>query len=161
VVSEHSDRFTSVVTPVLPHVDYLIVNEFEASKSTGIDVDAGGKVDPAGASRAAQRLLDLGVHEWVFVHWPEGALARHRDGQQARQGSVKVPAQQVAGTAGAGDAFAAGALLGLHEGWDIQDCLRMGVCTAASNLFHPTCTESIKTREECLKLGEECGFRAL
>ena len=35
VVSEDSDRFKTVVTPALQHVDYLIVNEIEAGKIAG------------------------------------------------------------------------------------------------------------------------------
>lgn len=159
VVSEDSDRFVSVVTPALPHVDYLIVNEFEASRSTGIEVAADGVVSFERASEAAQRLLELGVREWVVIHCPEGALARSRNGTEARQGSVCLASEQIAGTAGAGDAFSAGMLLGLHEGREIQDCLRMAVCSAASNLSDPTCTEGIKPLEDCLRIGEEQGYR--
>ena len=41
---------------------------------------------------------------------------------------------------GEGDAFCAGILLGLHEGWDLAQCLHAGVCVAAASLSHPTCT---------------------
>ncbi len=159
VVSEDSDRFPVVVTPALPHTDYLFVNEFEASRSTGMAVHTGGALDFRLVSRAAARLLELGVHEWVIVHAPEGALARHRDGTEHVQGSVRVPAERIAGAAGAGDAFAAGVLLGLHEGWPMPEGLRLGVCAAAASLFKPTCTESILPQAECLRLGEEMGFR--
>jgi sugar/nucleoside kinase (ribokinase family) len=161
VVSEDSDRFVSVVTPALPHVDYLIINEFEASRSTGIDVSVDGVISYDRASEAAQRLLELGVNELVVIHFPEGSLARSRSGEEARQGSVQVPSDQIAGAAGAGDAFAAGMLFGLHDGLPIQECLKLAVAAAASNLSDPTCTGGIKPREECLKVAEELGFRAV
>ncbi len=159
VVSEHGDRFPAVVTPALPHTDYLIVNELEASKSGGIPVTTGGAIDFALVARAAARLLDLGVHEWVVVHAPEGALARHKDGTVYVQGSVAMPPERVAGTAGAGDAFAAGTLLGLHEGWPMPECLRMGACAAAASLQHPTCTGGILPADACRELGATLGFR--
>jgi len=161
VVSEDSDRFVSVVTPSLPYIDYLIVNEFEASRSTGIEIVENHGVSFARASDAAQALLEMGVHEWVVIHCPEGALARSKDGEEALQGSVKVPAEQIAGTAGAGDAFAAGMLFGLHEGRAIEECLRMAVSAAASNLSDATCTAGIKPMEECLRTGDVFGFRSI
>lgn len=159
VVSEHGDRFQAVVSPALPHTDYLIVNELEASKSSGISVTKGGAIDFAIVSCAAARLLDLGVHEWVVVHAPEGALARHKDGTVCVHGSVAMPSERVAGTAGAGDAFAAGTLLGLHEGWPMPECLRMGACAAAATLQHPTCTGGILPADACRELGATLGFR--
>jgi len=161
VVSEDSDRFTAVVTPALPHVDYLIVNEFEASRSTGIDVSVDGKISFDKVSEAAQRLLDMGVNELVVIHFPEGALARSRTGEEKRQGSVCVPPDRIAGAAGAGDAFAAGMLYGLHDGLSLQDCLELAVSVAASNLSDPTCTGGIKSREECLDIADELGFRSV
>lgn len=159
VVSEHGDRFPAVVTPALPHTDYLIVNELEASKSTGIDVLRDGAIDFSLVSRAAVRLLDLGVNEWVVVHAPEGALAVRKGGESFVQGSVAMPPEKVAGTAGAGDAFAAGALMGLHEGWPMPDCLRLGVCAAATSLLKPTCTDGILPAHACIRFGETMGFR--
>jgi len=159
VVSEHGDRFPAVVTPALPHTDYLIVNELEASKSTGIAVQRDGALDFALVVRAAARLLELGVNEWVVVHAPEGALARHRDGTIHVHGSVAMPPGRVAGTAGAGDAFAAGVLLGLHEGWPMPECLKMGACAAATSLTHPTCTGGMRPAAECLAFGADLGFR--
>jgi sugar/nucleoside kinase (ribokinase family) len=159
VVSEHGDRFPTVVTPSLPHTDYLIVNELEASKSTGIVVQRDGVLDFALVSRAAARLLELGVNEWVVVHAPEGALARHKDGTVHVHGSVAMPPEKVVGTAGAGDAFAAGTLLGLHEGWPMPECLRMGACAAATSLQHPTCTGGVLPADACRALGKDLGFR--
>lgn len=159
VVSEHGNRFPTVVTPALPHTDYLVVNELEASKSTGIGVHSGDVLDFALVSRAAGRLLELGVNEWVVVHAPEGALARHRDGTVHVHGSVAMPPEKVAGTAGAGDAFAAGALLGLHEGWPMPECLKMGACAAATSLLNPTCTGGVLSADECLAFGAGLGFR--
>jgi len=158
VVSEDSDRFVAVVTPALAHIDYLIINEFEAAKISGVEITEGDGVNIDRVSEAAKKIFEKGVNEWVIIHFPAGALARGRNGDEALQGSVKVEADQIAGTAGAGDAFAAGVLLGLHDEKDIEECLRMAVCAAASNLFDPTCTGGIKTLKECLQKGDELGF---
>jgi len=160
VVSEHSDRFVAVVRPVLPHVDILILNEFEAGASTGMTLLDGDAVDPDLALEAAGCLLDYGVHQWVIIHYPAGAVARHRDGRTARQGRVEVSSEEIRSTVGAGDAFASGLLFGLHEGWDMPRCLRLAACTAASNLYGATCTDSVRSVDACLALGEKLGYRA-
>jgi len=161
VVSEDSDRFAAVVTPVLPHVDYFIINEFEASKITGVEVDIDGRIDFKALSRAAARIFELGVNEWVIIHCPAGALARNAAGEETVMGSIDVPVENIVGTAGAGDAFATGALMGLHNGMDIEECLRIAFCSAASCLSDSTCTGGIKPLDDCYKLEEKYGYQKL
>lgn len=153
VVSEDSDRFTQIVAPALKHVDYCILNEIEASKTTGFKIrQANGTLDTVSLRHAAGALLQMGVKELVIVHFPEGAFARTRKGDDHWQSSLNLPPKYIAGTAGAGDAFCAGALLGLHEGWDLGKCLEAGVCAAAASLAHPTCTAGMKPLKACLEL---------
>jgi sugar/nucleoside kinase (ribokinase family) len=112
------------------------------------------------AENAASVLLHYGVRKWIFIHTPEGALAKSRE-ELSFSGSVNLPVDFIKGTTGAGDAFAAGVLLGLHESLSINDCLKRGICAAASCLSHPSCSDGIKSIEECLELGEKYGFREL
>jgi sugar/nucleoside kinase (ribokinase family) len=39
VVSEDSDRFPQIVKPALKYTDYAILNEFEAGKTTGHEIN--------------------------------------------------------------------------------------------------------------------------
>src|SRR5207248_337532 len=112
VVSENSDRFARIVKPALKHVDYCILNEIEAGNTTGFKIRNGkGRLDPAALRRAAGALLQSGVRELVVIHFPEGAFARPRKGEDVWLPSLKLPANYIRGTAGAGDAFCAGVLL--------------------------------------------------
>jgi sugar/nucleoside kinase (ribokinase family) len=160
-VSENSDRFGSVVRPVLPEVDVLFANDFEAEKLTGLTLGRGAALDPAAVEQAAHALIQLGVREWAFIHFPEGACACSAAGQFFWQPGVAVPAAEIAGTAGAGDAFAAGLLLGLHENWAMSRSLELAVCTAATSLLHPTCSDSIRPLTDTLAFGRQRGFRTL
>ena len=160
VVSEDSNRFTRIVTPALKHVDYCILNEVEAGKTTGFKIrQPDGRLDTVAARHAAGSLLQCGVREVIIIHFPEGAFARTRRGEDHWQSSLKLPEKYVAGTAGAGDAFCAGALLGLHEGWDLGRCLQTGVCMAAASLAHSTCTGGMVPLDDCMALGKKFGFR--
>ena len=48
---------------------------------------------------------------------------------------MRVPPGEIRSSNGAGDAFAAGVLLGLHEGLPVERCLVQGVCVAAVSLL--------------------------
>jgi sugar/nucleoside kinase (ribokinase family) len=160
VVSEDSDRFARIVNPALKHVDFCILNEIEAGKTTGFKVrSADGGLDAVAVRHAAGALLQQGVREVVVVHFPEGAFARTRKGEDFWQPSLSLPAGYIAGTAGAGDAFCAGVLMGLHEDWDISRCLLTGVCLAAASLSQPTCTGGIKSLPRSLALAKKYKFR--
>lgn len=160
VVSEDSERFTQIVTPALKYTDYCIVNEIEAGKTAGFKIrQADGTLDTVSLRHAAGALLQLGVRELVVVHFPEGSFARTRKGEDYWQPSLQLPPKAIAGTAGAGDAFCAGVLFGLHEGWELKKCLETGVCAAAASLAHPTCTGGMKPLRNVLSLARKHGFQ--
>ena len=158
-VSENSDRFRTVVMPVLGAVDVPFANDFEAEKLTGIRLQHEGDCDAAGARRAAGALIAAGVREWAIIHLPEAVFAHSADGQSLWQPSVRVPPGDIRGAAGAGDAFAAGVLLGLHDNWQMAPALELGVCAAAASLLHPTCSESLRPAVECVSMGRQLGYR--
>ena len=167
LVSLPPDRLRALAAPCLPHLDYAIVNELEAGALTRIEVDMppglDDGVDRRGAwdraEAAARALLDLGVARLAVVHFPAGCVAAGKDGSLHRQGSVRVPPADVRSTNGAGDAFAAGVVLGLHEGWPVERCLRLGVCVAAVSLGDYSTSGAIRPVAECLAYGERAGFR--
>ena len=156
VVSEDSDRFPKIVLPALQHTDYCILNEVEAGRTTGFKVrDKSGELDTVAIKHAAGELLQAGIHESVVIHFPEGAFARTKDGIDVWQSSLKLPQKHIKGSAGAGDAFCSGVLLGLHEGWEMQRCLFTGVCVAAASLSDPTCTGGVGSLDECLAIAKK------
>ncbi len=160
VVSEDSDRFARIVSPALKHIDYCILNEIEAGKTTGFKIrETDGALNTVSLRHAAGALLQGGVRELVVIHFPEGCFMRTRKGEDFWQSSLKLPDKHIAGTAGAGDAFAAGVLMGLHENWELPRCLFTGVCVAAASLSHPTCAGGVKSLPAALKLARKFGER--
>ena len=157
-VSDNSDRFRAIVAPVLPHVEVLFVNDYETEKLTGLSLRNDAALERRAIEQAARSLIRLGVYGWALIHFPEGACACSVSGDVVWQPSVDVPPAGIAGSAGAGDAFAAGVLYGIHENWPMARSLKLGVCAAAASLHHPTCSESVRPVEDCLALGEQFGF---
>jgi sugar/nucleoside kinase (ribokinase family) len=157
-VSEAGARFRTHVAPVLPEVDVLFANDFEAEQLTGINLGRGATLDRAAVGRAARALIGLGVRAWAVIHFPEGVCACSSAGEVAWHASVRVPAATIAGTAGAGDALASGILLGLHEVWPMGRALELGVCAAAASLRSPTCSDALESADACLAAGRALGF---
>src|SRR5580692_4430525 len=101
LMTTRAERLAELGRPCLPHLDCLIVNDYEIG------------------ARAVDDVLALGSMRWAAAHFPEGAVVGRRDGSRVALGSVAVPASNVVGVNGAGDAFAAGLLYGQHEQWPI------------------------------------------
>jgi sugar/nucleoside kinase (ribokinase family) len=159
VSEERRDRYASVVHPTLPYADVLFLNEIEAERVVSRQIRHAETIDVPALIGAARSLLEAGVRRWVVVHFPEGVLAAGRPDAVLFQPSVNLPAESIGGSAGAGDALAAGVLLGLHQQTTMRDALRFGVCAAAASLRHPSCTLGVGPLRECLALGECYGYR--
>ncbi len=160
LVSERSDRFTKIVPCALPYIDYLFVNEFEAEMLSGIQTTTtNGEISIDQCTAAASKILELGVQQAVILHFPAGAIALNKYGNRIFQPSIKVPSGDIKGAVGAGDAFAAGVLMGIHENWPMENCLKIGVCAAASSLFDVTSSEGILSFNDCFLLAEKYGYR--
>jgi len=161
MVSENSDRFKDVVSPSLPFIDILFINEFEAEKITHISITNKDGIDFHQCRKACTSLLAMGVKKWVILHFPDGAIAAHSSGSFVSQGSLKIPQSIISSAVGAGDAFAAGVLFGMHEDWSIDRCLKLGVCAAAASLSQPNCSDGVVAQEFCFLLGEKYGYKVI
>jgi len=159
VVSEDSTRFPRIVKPALRWADYAILNEFEAGRTVGRDLRPAGKPDPKAVRAAAEELLGLGVRRLVCIHMPEGGYVRTADGREAWQPALQLPPGYIRGGAGAGDAFCAGMLYGIHERWDLARSLRLAVTAAAVCLSDPTCTAAATTLAETLRLADKYPYQ--
>ena len=143
LVSAERARFQEVVIPALPHIDYLIVNEIEAGECTGLRIRRPDGTFDRDALAAAARQLHRG--NLVIVHLPEGAYALSKEGELWM---ASKPVRKIVSTVGAGDAFAAGVLYGLHEEWPLQQCLDLGHTAAAACLGHETTTGGLRPVSE-------------
>ena len=157
LVSNETSDFAAIVDPSLPHVDYLFLNEYELARLVGGEV----RRQPAPLERQARKVLERGVHQGVVVHLPELAMCVLRGQPVVIQPAVRVPREQIVGTAVAGDAFAAGFLLGLQEAWPLQRCLELGVCVAAASLRDATCSAAVEPWQTCMAWGNRHGFNPL
>jgi len=158
LVSAQLGDYKSVILPSLPEIDVLFLNEFEAGSLLGSEVKDS---DLRSLLNAAQSVLDMGVRHFVVLHSSSGAVAVSSSGDTAFGGSVKLPNEMIKGAAGAGDAFAAGFIMAMDKSETLNECIRYGVCSAASCLLDATTSGGVMLIDDCLNLGEEHGFRTL
>ena len=111
-----------------------------------------GSANPLQCINAARKVLALGSMSLVVVHYPAGAICVCRDGQEFETSSVPVDSSSIVSTVGAGDAFAAGMLYGLHERWSIEASLHLAHAVAAASLRSRTTVGSVESVDRCLAL---------
>ena len=155
-----AQRLVEVVTPCLGHLDYLIINDFEVAALANRPVRHGGDVDPRECLANANDVFDRGSMELLVVHFPRGAIAIQRGADPLVTPSAAVPKGAIAGSNGAGDAFASGILYGMHRGWPLRDALQLAHASAAASMRHIGTTDGIERWQDCLALARGYGSRA-
>ncbi len=150
----------NVVQPMLPHLDSLIINDFEAAAITGQRIIENGLTNIATCRMALEQIIQAHHNlEFAVIHFPLGAIAMTRKGEVYAQASVNVPRSAIVGSNGAGDCFAAGILIGQHEGWTMQQSLKLAHASAAASLRASSTTAAVVNWKECLELAEAWGWR--
>ncbi len=119
LVSENSDRY-HIVKDCLKYTDNVIINELEAGMIAGIEPKR------ENLEKIARAIKDMGVSERVIIHMPETGVCLSENGFFELP-SWELPKGFIKGKTGAGDAFCAGALIGIYRGLD-----EMGILTLAS-----------------------------
>lgn len=140
LVSENSNRY-GLVLPCLPYTDYLIVNELEAGNLAGME-----PIDE-NLCAIAQKLKDMGVRKKVIIHKPDRSVCCSDAGVSVL-GSYILPDGYIQGTTGAGDAFCAGALYGIYNGWTDEEIMAFASGCAVMALGSADATSGMKTVQE-------------
>lgn len=158
VVSDSSGNFEKKIIPALKYCDYVIINELECCSIWHLNPrTANGGVDKNNIRIAMQKTLDAGVREKVVVHCKEMCFALDNKGNFTEVPSLKVPKEDIKGAVGAGDAFCAGCLYGIYNGYGDKQMLEFASAAAACNLLEANAVDGMKERNEILKLAEKYG----
>ena len=108
----------ALVEPALPHIDFFIPSIEEAQALSG-------RCAPA---EVAAFFLERGVGVCILTLGAEGSYIATADGT-----AIRIPAHDIAviDTTGCGDAYSAGFLAGLKQGWDLESSGRLATAAAA------------------------------
>src|SRR5271155_5456803 len=91
LMTTRADRLAELGRPCLPHLDWLIVNDYEIGALAGRETRrADGWADPAAVARAIDETLACGAMRGAAAHCPEGAVVGGRDGSRLALGAVAI-----------------------------------------------------------------------
>lgn len=93
--------------------------------------------------------------EIICIHFPEGAYGAKRGENPIFTPTHNLSQEYIKGTVGAGDAFCAGMLYGIHEEWEMEKSMRFANAMAAICLSDTSTSGGMKNFEETLKFMEE------
>ena len=156
VVTESGDRFRRLVCPALRYTDYCVINESEASATTGIQLRTeDGQLIRENFPKALQAMKDLGVSTWAVIHCPEIGCGLDENNNYVEVPSLKLPKGWIVGTVGAGDAFCSGVLYGAWKGMSLKESIELATGSAACSLSQAGATEGMRTVAEVQKLYAE------
>ncbi len=119
---------------LLPLADYFVPNVDEACALTG-------ESDP---HRQAERFLAHGANVVVIKLGERGVYVR--SGEEAFE--VLAPPMEVVEPSGAGDAFAAGLIVGILEGWELERSVRFASVIGGSACTALGCWAGVFTRAQ-------------
>lgn len=140
LVSSLNKSYAQTVMGTLAEIDWLFLNEVEAARATGINLN--GEADRQNMARAATQLMVGGLRQGCILHTPKLSLWKTAN-DEIWFDVPQIPKTDIISPVGAGDAFAAGILHGMHEDWMPQDCVQLGNSMAAACLRAPTATGGI------------------
>ena len=153
LVSENSDRYKLVI-PALAYTDNLIINETEAGNLVGMTPS------PENLRTICEKLMELGVRERVILHMPDRGVCLSKNGFTTLP-SFDPPAGFIKGKTGAGDAFCAGALVGIYENLSDEEILDLGSAAAIASLSAPDAVSGMRSKEEVIALCRDMARTAL
>lgn len=138
IVSESSGNFFKVASAALPHCDYVIINEIEAGQIVGVEPrDKDGKLLEDNVKVILEKLMTFGIKEKVVVHCPEKGFCLDANGNYTAVASIKLKDGFIKGSVGAGDAFCAGCLYAIYNGYSDEKMLEFANLVAVNCLSAP------------------------
>lgn len=140
LVSENSNRY-HIVKDCLKYTDNVIINELEAGMIA--------EIEPCreNLESIARAIKEMGVAERVIIHMPETGVCLSDNGFFELP-SWELPRGYIKGKTGAGDAFCAGALIGIYRGLDEMGILTLASKSAAASLSSPDSIGGMKSEAE-------------
>lgn len=155
VISQDTECFAEKVIPALRYCSYVIMNEIECCKVSGLSPrHPDGRIHIENIKKTMEQFFDYGVGEKVVIHCPEAGFLMNPDRSFLIVPSLSLPKGYIKGSVGAGDAYAAACLYGFYRDFSDQKLLEFASCAAACSLSGADSISGMKPKKEIEKLNE-------
>ena len=157
VVSSSTDDYAKKIIPALRYCNYAIMNETESCSIWNIEpYTADGKINAENIETAMRKMAECGVKDKIIIHCKTAAFIMDvQSGEISYMPSLKIPKDEIKGSVGAGDAFCAGSLYGIYNGYSDTHILEFASAAAACSLFEANSVDGMKSKNEILKIAEK------
>ncbi len=161
-VSDSTGKFREKIMPALKYCNYIIFNEIECCNIWGISpYFEDGRLDIKAIETAMRKTMEYGVKDKVIVHCKKAGFCLSSDGKFTVVPSINIPRELIKGSVGAGDAFCAGSLYGIYNGFTDEEILTFAASAAACNLTSENSVDGMKSRAEIEEAAKIYGFETL
>lgn len=153
VVSDSTGDFPKKVIPALPFCNYVIINELECCAIWGLEpYSEDGQLLSENVRLAMEKTLRAGVRDRVIVHSKTCSFALDAKGNFTEVPSLQIPSKDIKGSVGAGDAFCAGCLYSLYNGFPDRRMLEFASSVAAACLLEANAVDGVRSASEIEKI---------
>jgi len=163
VVSDSTADYKAKILPALKYCDYIILNELESSRLSDLSpYYSDGSINISNIEKTMKYMAENGVREKIIVHCKKAGFCYDvPSGDFTYVPSLNVPKSEIIGTVGAGDAFCAGSLYSIYNGYTDRHILEFAAATAACSLLSENAVDGMKRREEIERTIEKYGWENL
>jgi len=163
IISDSTADYKAKLLPALKYCNYVIINELESSMLSGLDpYTADGKLDMENIRKTMEYMAAQGVKDKIIVHCKEAGFCYDvASGAFTVVPSLRIPAEEIKGSVGAGDAFCAASLYGLYNHYDDKHILEFASAAAACNLFSENSVDGMRSRNEIEAMETQYGRKVL
>lgn len=156
MLSGEKEECSRIAKPAFAYCDYVIVNEIECCNTWGLSSrQRNGSLHEKNIRLAMQKTMECGVGEKVIVHAKEKAFCLSIDGTFTQVSSLILPKEKIKGSVGAGDAFCAGCLYSIYNGYTDLALLEFASASAGCSLFAENSVDGMKEKKEIEKVMRE------
>ena len=159
VVSDSTADYGKKIIPALKYCNFVIMNEIECCTVWNLDAyTESGKLNRENVKLAMRKMVEAGAKDKVIIHSKKVSFALDAKTMEFTEvPSLKIPESEIKGSVGAGDAFCAGCLYGLYNGFSDKQILEFASAAAACNLFAVNSVDGMKSKSEILNIEEKYG----
>ena len=163
VVSDSSSDYRSKIMPSLKYSNYAIMNEIESTMLSDLDAyDEKGKIITENIRKTMELMADAGVKDKIVIHCKDAGFCYDVATKRFTcVPSLNIPKEEIKGSVGAGDAFCAGTLYGIYNGWDDEEILKFASASAACNLFAENSIDGLREKAEIEKIAAKYGRKEM